>query len=212
MKRKPISILLVEDHKLVRNALARLIGSFKFPIILHEAVNGQEAIVFLQDNPTDLVLLDIQMPVLGGIETLKKMKELNIGSRVIILTQFDEAALVIYLLRHGANGFLLKDCDPDELENAIAAVMREGHYYNDLVLKVLRDGMSQSKSFASLDISPREFQVMVLLKEGKSNKEISAILGLTLRTIESYRKSLMRKTNCKNTAELVSLAYRTGIA
>jgi two-component system response regulator DegU len=206
VKKKPISILLVEDHNLVRNALARLISIFKFSSVIHHAANGQEAIDFLITNHADLVLLDIQMPVLGGIEVLKRIRELDLSSRVIILTQFDEPSLILYLLECGANGFLQKDCQAGELENAIINVMIEGHYYSDLVPKVLKDGVSKKNDMANLDISPREFQVMALLKDGKSNKEISSRLGLTLRTIESYRKALMKKMNCQNTAELISPA------
>src|SRR5579859_4993039 len=212
MKKKSTSILLVDDHNLVRNALARLIGVFKFPTAIHHAVNGKEAIEFLLVNSADLVLLDIQMPVLGGIETLKKIRELGLSTRVIILTQFDEPSLIMYLLQYGANGFLLKDCKSDELENAIDHVLSEGHYYNEQALNVLKHGISMKSGLANLDISPREFQVMILLKDGKSNKEISSRLGLTLRTIESYRKALMKKMNCRNTAELVGLVYRTGIS
>ncbi len=184
---------------------------FKFPKVIHEAANGLEALEFLRDHPTDLILLDIQMPVLGGIETMKKIKELEFKPHVIILTQFDEVALIMHLLQLGVNGFLLKGCNPEELENAITAVIAEGHYYNEMVLDSIKKGLSKKDGLANLDISPREFQVMALLKDGKSNKEISTKLGLTLRTIESYRKALMKKLNCKNTAELVSLVYRTGI-
>ncbi|MGC4023062.1 MAG: response regulator transcription factor [Cyclobacteriaceae bacterium] len=187
-KRSPINILLVDDHHLVRNALAKLIGVFNFPTTISHAGNGQEAIEYLQTHSADLVLLDMQMPVLNGTETLKKIRDLKLNTRVIILTQFDEPSLIMHLLQCGANGFLLKDCSSYELEKAILTVTTEGDYYNELVMKVLKEGMAHKNELANMDISPREFQVMTLLKEGKSNKEMSARLGLTLRTIESYRE------------------------
>ncbi len=211
MKKKSIRILIADDHKLFRRALSNLIRTFGFPTTLYEASNGQEAIEIITKNPVDIVLLDIQMPVLSGIETMKRLKDLALRPTVIVLTQFDEQSLISYMLHLGASGFILKDCEPEELKSAIISVMKAGYFYNGIVLKMLQSNISNGKGLVSLEISSREFQVMVLLKEGKSNKEISKILNLSLRTIESYRKALMKKTSCRNVAEIVSLAYRTGI-
>lgn len=211
MKKKSV-ILLVEDHHLVRSAIIRLLSSFHLRVEVHQAENGRDAIDFMRSKPVDLVLLDIQMPVQGGVETLRQIRELKIQTRVIILTQFIEPALIKHLVELGAKGFLSKSCKPEELENAITQVINDGHYYSKTALDVLRNRLLDKQGAAQLDVSPREFQVMILLKDGKTNKEISSRLGLALRTIESYRKSLMKKMNCRNATELVSLAFRTGIS
>ncbi len=211
MNPKPISLLIVDDHKLFRKSLSSLIRTFDFATTIGEAANGQEALEVLSSNAIDVVLLDVQMPVLNGMETMKRIKELVSRPQVIVLTQFDEQSLITYMLHHGANGFLLKDCSPEELSKAILGVMKNDYFFNDMTLHVVKETIAKNHNLPSLEISSRELQVMILLKDGKSSKEISKKLSLSIRTIESYRKALMRKTHSKNVADIVSLAYRTGI-
>jgi DNA-binding NarL/FixJ family response regulator len=211
MTAKNTSILLVDDHKLFRYAIGRLIRTFSLNVNLMEAANGREAIKILASHHVDLVLLDVQMPEMGGIDTIKQLRHDGSQAKVIILTQFHDESLIVYMLQLGANGFLFKACEPPELEKAILAVIEKGHYYDDHVMKAIERNLSREIKLSNLDISPREFQVLVLLKEGMSNKEVAKNLGLTLSTVESYRKRLIKKTGSKNTVDLVSLAYRTGI-
>jgi two-component system, NarL family, response regulator DegU len=211
MKPKSIKILLADDHKLIRNALLRLIGTFDFATEIVEVSNGKEALDMLASQPIDLILMDIQMPVMNGMETLKRIRQGGSKVKVLTLTQFDDESLTVRLLQLEADGLLLKACEPQELEGAILKVMTEGHYYNDRVLRAIENNLSNETKLPNIEISAREFQVLVLLKEGKSNKEIAKSLGLTLRTIESYRKRLIKKTRSKNTIDLIGLAYRTGM-
>ena len=211
MNRKPIQILIVDDHKLFRESLCKMIQTFHFPSIFYQAANGEEALTSIHLSTIDVVLLDMQMPVLNGIGTMKRIKELPVKPLVIILTQFDDQALITNMLHLGANGFLSKDCEPEELERAILSVIKIGYFINQLTSAVIHKNISKNNELASIEISSRELEVMVLLKDGKSSKEIASKLGLTLHTIESYRKSLMKKTHCKNVADVVSLAYRTGM-
>jgi len=211
MKQKSIRILVTDDHKLFRRALTNLIQTFNFQTVLSEASNGLEALDIISKNKIDVLLLDVQMPVLNGIETMKRIKNLEQKPHVLILTQFDDQALITNMLRLGANGFLLKDCDPEELNRAILSVMDVGYFINDLISSVIQATMTNRQNLPSIEISTRELEIMVLLKEGNSSKQISGILNLSVYTVESYRKALMKKTNCKNVADIVSLAYRTGI-
>jgi len=188
-----------------------MIQTFHFPSIFYQAANGEEALTSIHLSTIDVVLLDMQMPVLNGIGTMKRIKELPVKPLVIILTQFDDQALITNMLHLGANGFLSKDCEPEELERAILSVLKIGYFINQLTSAVIHKNISKNNELASIEISSRELEVMVLLKDGKSSKEIASKLGLTLHTIESYRKSLMKKTHCKNVADVVSLAYRTGM-
>jgi len=209
---KPIHLLIVDDHKLVRKALFRLIKTFLFTTVLYEASNGQEALDVLSSNSIDVVLLDVQMPVLNGFETMKQIKEMAISPYVLILSQFEDSALMSSMIPLGVRGFLSKDCDPGELSSAILSVMATGYYVDGLKGGLIQTNGSKDNSLSSIKISPREMEVLILLKDGKSSKEISSELNLTLYTVESYRKSLMKKTHCKNVAEVVGLAYRSGIA
>src|SRR6185295_18037411 len=111
MNRKPIQILIVDDHKLFRESLCKMIQTFHFPSIFYQAANGEEALTSIHLSTIDVVLLDMQMPVLNGIGTMKRIKELPVKPLVIILTQFDDQALITNMLHLGANGFLSKDCE-----------------------------------------------------------------------------------------------------
>ena len=171
-----------------------------------------EALDKLNSDQIDIVLLDIQMPSLNGIDCLRKIKELHPQVKVIILTQFSEPALIVHLVALGADGFLLKDTGPNELEKAIATVIQDGHYFTELVHETLALNLGKNgQHLAQLDFSPREFQVANLLKDGLGTSEIAEKLGLAPSTISSYRKSIMNKTKSKNVAELVKLLFTTGL-
>ena len=205
-------LLVVDDHQLFRKSLVSLLAIFRINLTFFEAANGLEALETLKGNQIDIVLLDIQMPSLNGIDCLKKMKELHPKVKVIILTQFSEPALIVHLVALGADGFLLKDTSPNELEKAIATVIQDGHYFTELVHETLALNLGKNgQRLAQLDISPREFQVANLLKDGLGTSEIAEKLGLAPSTISSYRKSLLDKTKSKNVAELVKLLFTMGL-
>lgn len=211
MEKKPIRLIIADDHHLVRKALSNLIKTFEFSPVIYEAANGLEALKILASNAIDVVLLDIQMPVLNGMETIKRMKELKSKPYVLVLTQHNEKAVIQFMLQHGANGFLFKGCDPMELEAAVIHVMKYGFYYSDSTVNFIKENFGKKNTLPSLEISARELQVMRLMMEGKSNKEISKLLKLSVRTVESYRKALMKKTHSRNVADVVSLGFRSGM-
>ncbi len=204
--------LIVDDHTIFRKSLMRLLTTFQLNLHFYEAANGVEALDVLKANRIDLALIDIQMPKMNGIDLLKLAKENFPSTRTIILTQFDDPSLIVHLIQLGADGFLLKECDPEELVLAIHQVMHEGHYFNKLVSDTLEYALKKgTKALANLNITPREYQLAELLRNGLSNKEIAVCLNLTLATVESYRKSLMEKTKCSNLADLIKLLYTTGL-
>lgn len=210
---KKAKLLVVDDHQLFRKSLVRLLAIFPIKLEFFEAGSGLEALDKLNSDQIDIVLLDIQMPKLNGIDCLKKIKQMHPQVKVIILTQFDEPALIVHLVALGADGFLLKDTSPNELEKAIATVIQDGQYFTELVHETLALNVGKNgERLAQLNISPREFQVANLLKDGLGTSEIAEKLGLAPSTISSYRKSLMEKTKSKNVAELVKLLFTTGLA
>jgi two-component system response regulator DegU len=208
-----VNLLVVDDHQLFRKSLVRLLQVFSINLTFFEAANGFEALETLKSKKIDIVFLDIQMPEMNGIDCLKKIKALHTHIKVIVLTQFDEPALIVHLITLGADGFLLKDSNPDELEKAIRAVIQDGHYFTELVHETLALNVGKNgEHLAQLDVSPREFQVANLLKDGLGTIEIAEKLGLAPSTVSSYRKSIMQKTKCENVAQLVKLLFTTGLA
>ena len=207
-----VRLLLVDDHQLFRKSLVILLSIFENKLQISEASNGLEALEVVRNNEIDIVLMDIQMPKMNGIECLKQMKETYPQTKVIILTQFDDPSLIIHLIKLRADGFLLKESHPDELERAIITVLKKGQYYTELVQETLALSLGKNgQQLAQLDISPREFQVANLLKDGCSTIEIAEKLGLSTSTISSYRKSILVKTKCRNVADLVKLLLTTGM-
>ena len=210
---KKAKLLVVDDHQLFRKSLVSLLAIFPINLTFFEAGSGLEALDKLNSDQIDIVLLDIQMPSLNGIDCLRKIKELHPQVKVIILTQFDEPALIVHVVALGADGFLLKDTSPNELEKAIETVIKDGQYFTELVHETLALNVGKNgERLAQIDISPREFQVANLLKDGLGTNEIAEKLGLAPSTISSYRKSIMHKTKSKNIAELVKLLFTTGLA
>jgi DNA-binding NarL/FixJ family response regulator len=207
-----INVLLVDDHQLFRVALKQLITSFRRRLNVIDASSGYEALEILQARKIDLMLLDIQMPVLSGIDVMKKIKHHADKPKVIVLTQFDERSLVAYMLELGANAFLKKNISSEELEHAIYEVIDKCYYFDDKTRAIIEQKVWDNLNFRNLDITQREMDIISLLMKGDNSKEISIKLGLTVRTVESYRKSIMKKTKCKSVTEMISLAYRTGMA
>ncbi|MCE2997905.1 MAG: response regulator transcription factor [Cyclobacteriaceae bacterium] len=136
MKNK--ALLIVDDHPIFRRSLVRLISLFDRNFKFFEAGNGLEALKIIEKTKIDLIILDIQMPKMNGIDCLKEAKIQAPNTKVIVLTQFDEPSLIVLLAQLGAEGFLLKECDPKELETAIDAVLTIGHYFNSVAVEIPR--------------------------------------------------------------------------
>jgi DNA-binding NarL/FixJ family response regulator len=209
---KPINILLVVDHKLSAEGLSLLIQSFDRSITLYHAPEIDEVLhVLTGATKIDIVLLDIQAPFSVWVNTIKQIKKLEPKPSLLALVHFDDKPLISYLISLGTNGLLLRGSKPSDLKEAIFGLLERGYFYDASVLDIIHEDIVKDHNHAGPEISPREFQVMVLLAEGNTSKDIAMILKLSTRTIESYRKSLMKRTGCRNVAEVVRLAYRTGV-
>lgn len=213
MKPRPINILLVVDHKLSREGLSLLIQSLDSSIVLYHASESAEALRILSGQPAiDIVLLDIHAPVSVWINTIKQIKKLEPRPSLLSLVHFDDKPLISYLIRLGTNGILLRGSQSSDLKDAIFGLLERGFFYDTSVVGIIQESIIKDDNHVGPEISPREFQVMALLAEGNTSKDIARILRLSTRTIESYRKSLMKKTGSRNVADVVRLAYRTGVA
>ena len=209
---KSFTILLVDDHLLFRKGIAAAINDIRPDWAFSEASNGAQALELTSSETFDIALVDVQMPIMGGIEFTRRVKMMYPNLPVVILTQFNEPSLILHFLEMGVNGFLCKDTEPGEVVEAIETIHTDGRYVNDTMLRAMEVSVGITASDrVRLDLSPRDKDIILLLRQGKNSKQIASLLHLSETSIESYRKDLLHKTQTRNVAELVSLAHRTGI-
>lgn len=203
-----ISVLIADDHKLFRQGMVAMLGEAKNIKVIGEAGDGYEALELMAELEPNVLLLDIEMPKIDGFEVLKKLKRAKLETKVLALTMHNSAEFIKNIVKAGAAGYLKKDSDKELLLNAIQEVHYKGSYYppetTHLVLQSL-----QERNKGEL-ISPREKEVVILIAEGMTTKEIAEKLFLSKHTIESHRQNILLKLDIKNSAELVKYAIKRG--
>jgi DNA-binding NarL/FixJ family response regulator len=206
-------ILVADDHNLFRKGIISALSQFRPLWSFSEATNGEQAIQYVKQGiHIDLVLLDVSMPVMNGLEACRTIKQTHPDLPVIMITQFGEHALIQHLLQQGANSFLQKDADPEEVVDAIESVIHCGKFITVQIMNALEASVGISpENKVSLDLSARDKEIIHFLCRGMSTKEIASALHLTETSIESYRKNLLQKTRTHNVAELISFSHRTGL-
>lgn len=208
-----INIVITDDHKLFRKGIIALLEDFDFIGEINEASNGKELLELLSVIKIlpDIILLDLRMPVMDGVEAQQKIRELYPGIKVIILTMEDDEQFILHLISEGVNGYLLKNADPVEMEQAILKVYEKGFYFSEdissLVLKNLNK-KEKAETIFNPDFSERELQVLKLICKEYTNAEIAETFDVSIRTAEGYRQKLVEKTGAKNIAGLVVLALK----
>ncbi len=209
--KKPIKLAVVDDQQLFRQGLLSLIREYgEFEVII-EASNGKEFIEEMKKEKPDVVLLDVEMPVMDGSAVTEYLNKKHPNIKIIILTMHDDEELVLYLAKQGAHGFLLKDSDIDTVADAIFQVMEGKRHFEKKIAGLLLQGVVKSKKKADvIDVhfSDKEIMVLKLICKEYTNKEISEKLALSQRTIEGYRESLLQKTASRNTAGIVMYAMK----
>ncbi|WP_435353885.1 response regulator [Emticicia sp. SJ17W-69] len=212
-----IQIAVVDDHSLFRKGMISILQQvIDFEVVM-EATNGQEFLDKLPTQAIDVVLMDLQMPVLDGIKTTEIVRAKYPETKVLILSMHDEDQFVLHLMEIGANGYLLKDTDPEEVEKAIRKVYETDIYFSDFVSKIMlrkmnRKTQQENKIFNyKTDLSERELQVLKYICEGLTTAEIGDIVALSPRTVEGHRLRMMEKLGLKNTAGLVAFAIRNNL-
>ena len=205
------TLLIVDEQTMLREAIAEYLIDGKAMYSIFQAATGKAALDIIDSQSIALMLLDVGLSDMSGIDSLKHLRKSKSSLEILILTMFDEPGLIIYLNRLGVEGILMKNAKLEELEKAISDVLKNGSYLNTSVFKSVINHLKHPGSVPSLEISRRELEVLALICKGKSNKDIAELLNLKLFTIESYRKELMLKTKCTNTAQLVAFSFRTGL-
>ena len=211
---KPIRVLLADDHTLVRAGIRGLVANLPGVEVVGEADDGHEALSLAEALHPDVVLLDIGMPGLNGLEVTARLTKLDPMIRVVILSMHISEEYVLQALRAGAAGYLLKGSAVAELEVAIRAVVRGDSYLSPAVSKrVVDDYVSRTSGAADplAALTPRQREILQLVAEGHTSKEIAQRLGLSYRTVETHRNQLMKRLGISDLTGLVRLAVRVGL-
>ena len=203
---KKIRIVLADDHSVVRQGFRRILEAQSDMEIVGEASNGREALEQAALLTPDVVVMDVAMPELNGIEATRRMKEATPHSRVLALSMHKDSVYVREILRAGARGYLLKDAVDEDLIAAVRAVSRGECYLSPGVADAVLTGSDP------IDLlTTREREVLQLIAEGKTNKEIATLLNLSVYTVDAHRGRIMEKLNLHSTGELVRFAIRKGL-
>lgn len=209
---RPYRIVLADDHLIVRQGLRRMIEEAGDLAVVGEAGDGLELLRIVRNVAPNMVVLDIAMPNLRGIEATRELKKIRPDVKVLILTMYKDKELLHHAISAGADGYMLKEDSDTELILAIHKVRRGRFYASHLLSRELPDGWvekSRKDRKAPFDrLTTREREVLKLVAEGRSNKEIAALLYISVRTVENHRASIMKKLGLKATADLVKYAIR----
>jgi DNA-binding NarL/FixJ family response regulator len=212
----PVRVLLADDHKLMRAGLRLVLEQQPEFTVVGEADDGRQAIAMAESLKPDVVVMDVAMPNLNGIEAAARIAQSHPTTHIVMLSMYSDEGYVLRALKAGAKAYLLKDSAEADLAAAIHAVMQGKSYFSPAVSRLLLDDyvrkLRRSGAEDSYDLlSPREREILQLVAEGKSNKEIATQLNLSVYTIETHRANLMEKLGLKGMPELILYAVRKGI-
>lgn len=212
----PINILIADDHEIFRDGFRAMAKKFPELKIVGEADNGKDLVIMaLKLNP-DVILTDIKMPIMDGVQATRELLKSKPGINIIALSMFDEDNLIIDMLEAGAKGYLLKNANKEEIIDAIRSVNKDKTYYckntsEKLLQLIAKSKFNPYKNRQKTDFSEREIEIIKLICDQYSNKAIAEKLSLSIRTIEGYRERIEEKMDVHNTAGIVVYAIKNGI-
>jgi len=205
-----LKILIADDHPVFRQGLKQIINETSDMVVTDEVSDGMEVASKVRAGCCDVVLLDISLPGISGIDILKQLEKEQPGLPVLILTMHPEEQYAIRALKAGASGYLTKESTPDELVTAIRKVSAGGKYVSSSLAEKLAYELGRMDGKAPHEtLSDREYQIMLLIASGKTVTEIAEILSLSIKTISTYRSRILEKMRMKNSAELTYYAIKT---
>lgn len=215
---KQIKILIVDDHPMIRQGIKSLLEDVDYIDIAAEAANGNEALNALAKGRFDLVIMDIKMPELSGIETTEKIHTMYPEVKVLAISMYDEQRYIVRMLQAGALGYVLKNTSKEELLQAINSVMNGESYFSQEVSSIMMSQFMSKKApdysdvvRADVALTKRETEIIKLIAEEHTNTEIAEKLGISPRTVDTHRRNLLQKLDVKNTAGLVKYAIQHNI-
>lgn len=210
-----INVCIVDDHNLFRKALTRLLKTFSRVHEVTEAQHGKDLIKQMSKSAPDVILLDLEMPVMNGVETAEYVIPKYPDTKIVVLTQHDSEKYMLHMLEMGVHSFLFKNANPDELERAIYSVYDKDFYHNDLISSVMRKSIAlraEKPVFSKMgELSDREKEIFKLICEELSLKEIGQRLNISEKTIHSHKANIQSKLGVKNTVGMIKYAYENGM-
>ena len=215
MSKEKLSILITDDHTLYRKGMVLLLKSFDQVGSVEEASNGKEALEKLATQHYDIILLDLDMPIMDGWETSRHIVSKMPDLKIVMISMHEELQTISDLIEIGVHSYLLKNAEPEEVQKAIESVVNNDFYYNQLVSKALHKKIQeggQDPEPKRSDVTPRETEVLQLICQELTMKEIGEKLFLSEQTIQTHRKNLMKKIKAKNVIGLVKFAFQNRIA
>ena len=212
---RQVRILIADDHVLLRRGIRTLLESHPGWTVCGEASNGREAVEQAKELHPDIVVLDITMPQLNGVDATPLILKASPETKVLILTMHSAQEITQRAVRAGARGYILKSDTERDLIAAVEALMEDQTFYTSSVSEMILENLSSDGTPATEEpmarVTPREREIIQLLVEGKSNKEVANQLGISVRTVESHRATIIRKLHCHSFSELVRYAIRNKI-
>ncbi|MEP6512395.1 MAG: response regulator transcription factor [Parafilimonas sp.] len=212
----PVTIAIADDYKIFREGLKLCFSSDDNLKVLFECDNGEDLIEALKTEQPDVIIMDLNMPLMDGMEATKLIRKKYETIKVLVVTMYDDNKFIIHLMENGANGYLLKNAEPKEIIKAVYTVYENGYYFNDLVNKallkklVLKNNIKPSFN-QNIELTERELEVLKLICEEKTATEIGKQIFLSPRSVEGIRQRLIEKIGVRNTAGLVMFAVKNGL-
>jgi len=206
-----IKIITTDDHPTIRDGIINVLSHEKDIEVIGSAENGAVLLSMLENNKPDLILIDINMPVMNGIDAIKVIKSKYPEIKLIVFSQYDEKRFVKRVLKEGANGYLLKSADANELLKAIRMVIGGGMYLSDELPNAFAEKSQAKSNYLFAELTTREKEILIHICDGKTTDEIAEILFISFNTVESHRSNILLKVGVKNTAGLVKWALENEI-
>jgi len=204
-------LLIADDHAILRDGIVSLLQQEPSFQVVGTAANGREVIDLVDKNEVDVCLLDINMPIMDGMEAAKLLRQKKPSLKIIMLTTYNDKEIISELVHTGVAGYLLKNSDRQELVEAVNKVMKGRHYFSEEVENIILMGLSEKKPVEVVPLTEREIQIVQLLAREYTNDKIAAELSISYRTVESHRKNIMQKIKAHNLAGLLKYAYNKGL-
>ncbi len=211
-----IKLAIADDYKIYRDGLKVGLSADDNLEVIGEADNGEDLMKALETISPDIIIMDLKMPIMDGMEATKAVRKKYPTIKVLVVTMYEDDKFIIHLMENGANGYLLKNAEPDEIRKSIYALYENGYYFNDLVNKallkklVLKNNLKPSFN-QNIELTEREQEVLKLICEEKTAAEIGKEIFLSPRSVEGIRQRLIEKVGVRNSAGLVMFAVKNGI-